>query len=98
MITSSHQTFSVQIKHLSSQTKFTQTNLLYIINGNVIKFAEVNQFSVLIIGIVLKYVCTKNATVVKLKLKVNSVTKTTLYSSYRKMQCKTKKLARVQER
>ena len=31
----SHQTFSGQLWYLTSQTKFDQTNLLYIINGEV---------------------------------------------------------------
>ena len=57
MIMASHQTFSGQVKHLSSQTKFGQTNLLYIINGEVIKFTKEKQmsgqFSVLIISTVL---------------------------------------------
>ena len=39
----SYQTFSGQTKHLSSHIKFDQTNLPYIINGEVIKFAEVNK-------------------------------------------------------
>ena len=43
MITASHQTFSGQIKHLSGQIKFGQTNLLYIINGHFIEFAEVTE-------------------------------------------------------
>ena len=38
MITASHQTFSGQIKHQPGQIKFGQTNLLYIINGEVIEF------------------------------------------------------------
>ena len=37
MIMASYRTFSDQIDHLSSQIKFGQTNLLYIING---KFTE----------------------------------------------------------
>ena len=41
MITAYHQTFSSQNKHLSSQIKFGQTTLLYIINGEVIEFAKV---------------------------------------------------------
>ena len=40
MILASHQTFSGQIKHLSAQTKLGQTDLLYIING------EVNDFKI----------------------------------------------------
>ena len=40
MITASYQTFSNQIKHQPSQIKFGQTNLLYIINGEVIEFAK----------------------------------------------------------
>ena len=39
----SHQTFSGQTKRLSGQIKFDQTNLLYIINGGVIKFAKDNK-------------------------------------------------------
>ena len=38
-----HQTFSSQIKYLSGQIKFGQTKLLYIINGEVIEFAEDNE-------------------------------------------------------
>ena len=38
---SCHQTFSGHIKHLSGETKFVQTNLLY--NGNFIEFAEDNE-------------------------------------------------------
>ena len=57
MIMASHQTFSNQIKHLSSQIKFGQANLLYIINGEVIEFAKdksmSRQVSVLIISTVL---------------------------------------------
>ena len=34
----SHQTFSCQFKHLTGQTKFGQSDILYIINGKVIKF------------------------------------------------------------
>ena len=40
----SHQTFSGQIKHLSGQIIFGQTNLLYIINGEVIEFAKDNKY------------------------------------------------------
>ena len=36
----SHQTFSNQIKHMSGQIKFGQTNFLYIINGKFIKFGK----------------------------------------------------------
>ena len=43
MITASHQTFSDQIKHLFGQIEFAQTNLLYIINGEVIKLAKDNK-------------------------------------------------------
>ena len=43
MIMASHQTFSSQIKHLSGQIKFSQTNLLYIINGEVFEFAKDNE-------------------------------------------------------
>ena len=49
MITASHQTFFGQIKHLSGQAKFGQTNLLYIINEN---FKTFGQFSVLAISTV----------------------------------------------
>ena len=49
----SHQTFSDQLWHLTDQTKFDQTNLLYIINGEVNKFKigkqMSGQFSTLII-------------------------------------------------
>ena len=31
----SHQTFSGKLWHLTGQTKFDQTNLLYIINGEI---------------------------------------------------------------
>ena len=37
-IIGSHQTFSGQFKHLTGQTKFGQTNFLYIINGKAIEF------------------------------------------------------------
>ena len=54
MITASHQTFSGQLWHLTDQTKFDQTNLLYIINGEVNKFIigkqMSRQFSTLIIS------------------------------------------------
>ena len=40
MIMASHQTFSGQVKHLSDQTKFGQTNLLYIINGEIVEFTK----------------------------------------------------------
>ena len=50
----SHQTFSGQLWHLTDQTKFDQTNLLYIINGEVYKFTigkqMSGQFSTLIIS------------------------------------------------
>ena len=46
MITASHQTFSGQLWHLTNQTKFDQTNLLYIINGEVNKFTIGKQMSV----------------------------------------------------
>ena len=36
-IMASHQTFSDQLWHLTGQTKFDQTNLLYIINVEVIE-------------------------------------------------------------
>ena len=39
MITASYQTFSNQIKRQAGEIKFGQTNLLYIINGEVIEFA-----------------------------------------------------------
>ena len=38
MMIASHQTFYSQFKHLTVQTKFDQTDLLYIINGQVIEF------------------------------------------------------------
>ena len=38
MIMASHQTFSGQLWHLTDQSKFDQTNLLYIISGEVYKF------------------------------------------------------------
>ena len=54
MITASHQTFSSQLWHLTDQTKFDQTNLLYIINGEVNRFTigkqMSGQFSTLIIS------------------------------------------------
>ena len=56
MITASHQTFSGQLWHLTDQTKFDQTNLLCIINGEVNKFTigkqMSGQFSTLIISTV----------------------------------------------
>ena len=56
MITASHQTFSGQLWHLTDQTKFDQTNLLCIINGEVNKFTlgkqMSRQFSILIISTV----------------------------------------------
>ena len=56
MITASHQTFSGQLWHLTNQTKFDQTNLLCIINGEVNKFTigkqMSGQFSTLIISTV----------------------------------------------
>ena len=45
MIMASHQTFSGQLWHLTDQTKFDQTNLLYIINGEVYKFTIGKQMS-----------------------------------------------------
>ena len=57
MIMASHQTFSGQLKHLTGQTKFGQSNILYIINGKVIKFliekSMSGQFSILIISTVI---------------------------------------------
>ena len=54
MITASHQIFSGQLWHLTDQTKFDQTNLLCIINGEVNKFTigkqMSRQFSTLIIS------------------------------------------------
>ena len=41
----SHQTFSGQLWHLTGQTKFDQTNLLYIINGEVNEFTIGKQMS-----------------------------------------------------
>ena len=43
MIMGSHQTFSRQIKHISGQIKFGQTNLLYIINENFVEFVKENE-------------------------------------------------------
>ena len=43
MIVASHRTFSDQNKHTSSQIKFGQTNLLYIITENFIEFVENNE-------------------------------------------------------
>ena len=70
MITASHQTFSGQLWDLTDQTKFDQTNLLYIINGEVNKFTigkqMSGQFSTLIIStvvdittgcIIITYIC-----------------------------------------
>ena len=45
MTMASHQTFSGQLWHLTDQTKFDQTNLLYIINGEVSKFTIGKQIS-----------------------------------------------------
>ena len=45
MMMASHQTFSGQLWHLTDQTKFDQTNLLYIINGEVYKFTIGKQMS-----------------------------------------------------
>ena len=42
-VMASHSTFSGQNKHMSSQIKFGQTNLLYIINGNFIELVENNE-------------------------------------------------------
>ena len=39
------QDISGQNKHMSSQIKFGQTNLLYIINGNFIEFVKNNECS-----------------------------------------------------
>ena len=41
----SHQTFSGQLWHLTDQTKFDQTNLLYIISGEVNTFTIGKQMS-----------------------------------------------------
>ena len=43
MIMASHRTFSGQNMHMYSQIKFGHTNLLYIINGKFIEFAENNE-------------------------------------------------------
>ena len=43
MIMASHQKFSGQIKHMSGQIKFGQTNFLCIINGNFMEFVEENE-------------------------------------------------------
>ena len=45
MIMASHQTFSSQLWHLTGQTKFDQTNLLYIINGVANEFIMGKQMS-----------------------------------------------------
>ena len=45
MIIASHQIFSGQLWHLTDQIKFDQTNLLYIINGEVCKFTIGKQMS-----------------------------------------------------
>ena len=45
VIMASHQTFSGQVKHLSDQTEFGQTNLLYIINGEIVEFTKEKQMS-----------------------------------------------------
>ena len=45
MIMASHQTFSGQLWHLTSQTKFDQTSLLYIINGEVNQYTMGKQMS-----------------------------------------------------
>ena len=54
MIMASYQTFSGHLKHLTGQTKFGQSNILYIINGKVIKFLiekpMSGQFSILIVS------------------------------------------------
>ena len=42
MITTSYQIFFSQTKHLSGQITFGRTNLLHIINGDVIWFAKDN--------------------------------------------------------
>ena len=56
MIMANHQTFSSQLWHLTDQTKFDQTNLLYIINREVNTFTigkeTSGQFSTLIISTV----------------------------------------------
>ena len=39
----SHQAFPTQIKHLSGQIKFGQTNFIYIINGEIIELAKDNE-------------------------------------------------------
>ena len=45
MMMASHQTFSGQLWHLTDQAKFDQTNLLYIINGEINKFTIGKQMS-----------------------------------------------------
>ena len=54
MIMASHQTFSGHLKHLTGQTNFGQSNILYITNGKVTKFLiekpMSGQFSILIIS------------------------------------------------
>ena len=64
MIMVSHQTFSSQLWHLTGQTKFDQTNLLYIINGEVneciIGKQMSGQFLILIISTGYNYTNTNN--------------------------------------
>ena len=75
----SHQTFSGQLWHLTDQIKFDQTNLLYIINGEVYKFTigkqMSGQFSTLIIStaIVQKYITIVNTITIVLYVIKSSV-------------------------
>ena len=71
MIMASHQTFSGQLWHLTDQTKFAQTNLLYIINGEVneciIGKRMSRQFSTLIISTENMYTRSIHSTILRLR-------------------------------
>ena len=54
----SHQTFSVQLWHLTGQTKFDQTSLLYIINGEVNESTIGKQMSGQFLVLIISTVCT----------------------------------------
>ena len=43
MIMASHQVFSSQMKHMSSQVKFDQTTFPNIVNGKYMEFAKDNE-------------------------------------------------------
>ena len=62
----SHQTFSGQLWHLTGQTKLDQTNLLYIINGEVneciIGKQMSGQFLILIIGTAVTHMTQRRVT------------------------------------